>query len=141
MRYSINMSAPCIDIHSHFFPKHAPNFAQKFGEGTGPWVTLQDHGDGTGMMMLGDKNTLYAPGGRPDSPRLVGTKAMDELKQNRPAPTIPRVVAMRVRAAGASRTDRCPSATAARSAMESELPSRRRGAVTACGWRGTSRGC
>ena len=45
-----------------------------------------------GMMMLGDKNTLYAPGGRPDSPRLVGTKAMDELKQNRPAPTIPRVV-------------------------------------------------
>jgi predicted dehydrogenase len=45
-----------------------------------------------GMMMLGDKNTLYAPGGRPDSPRLVGTKAMEELKQNRPAPTIPRVV-------------------------------------------------
>jgi len=49
------MTAPCIDIHSHFFPKHAPNFAAKFGEGSGPWVTLQDHGDGTGMMMLGDK--------------------------------------------------------------------------------------
>ena len=49
------MTLPCIDIHSHFFPKHAPNFAQKFGEGSGPWVTLQDHGDGTGMMMLGEK--------------------------------------------------------------------------------------
>ncbi len=45
-----------------------------------------------GMMMLGAKNTLYAPGGRPDSPRLVGTQAMEELKQNRPAPTIPRVL-------------------------------------------------
>ncbi len=45
----------CIDIHSHFFPKHAPNFAAKFGEFSGPWVTLKDHGDGTGMMMLGDK--------------------------------------------------------------------------------------
>ena len=49
------MPLPCIDIHSHFFPKAAPNFAAKFGESSGPWVTLQDHGDGTGMMMLGDK--------------------------------------------------------------------------------------
>ena len=49
------MPLPCIDIHSHFFPKHAPDFATKFGESSGPWVTLQDHGDGTGMMMLGDK--------------------------------------------------------------------------------------
>ena len=49
------MSLPCIDIHSHFFPKNAPDFAKKFGEISGPWVTLQDHGDGTGMMMLGDK--------------------------------------------------------------------------------------
>jgi aminocarboxymuconate-semialdehyde decarboxylase len=49
------MISSCIDIHSHFFPKNAPNFAAKFGEASGPWVTLQDHGDGTGMMMLGDK--------------------------------------------------------------------------------------
>lgn len=49
------MTSPCIDIHSHFFPKGAPDFAAKFGEQSGPWVTLQDHGDGTGMMMLGDK--------------------------------------------------------------------------------------
>ena len=49
------MTSPCIDIHSHFFPKHASNFAAKFGESSGPWVTLQDHGDGTGMMLLGDK--------------------------------------------------------------------------------------
>ncbi len=49
------MPFPCIDIHSHFFPKNAPDFAKKFGEQSGPWVTLQDHSDGTGMMMLGDK--------------------------------------------------------------------------------------
>jgi aminocarboxymuconate-semialdehyde decarboxylase len=49
------MPLPCIDIHSHFFPKNAPSFAKKFGEQSGPWVTLQNHGDGTGMMMLGDK--------------------------------------------------------------------------------------
>jgi aminocarboxymuconate-semialdehyde decarboxylase len=49
------MTQPCIDIHSHFFPKNAPNFALKFGESSGPWVTLADHGDGSGMMMLGDK--------------------------------------------------------------------------------------
>ncbi len=46
---------PCIDIHSHFFPTNAPDFAKKFGDTSGPWVTLNDHGDGTGMMMLGDK--------------------------------------------------------------------------------------
>ena len=49
------MPFPCIDIHSHFFPKNAPDFAKKFGEQSGPWVQLQDHGDGTGVMMLGDK--------------------------------------------------------------------------------------
>ena len=49
------MPLPCIDIHSHFFPKLAPDFAAKFGEASGTWVTLQDHGDGTGMMMVGDK--------------------------------------------------------------------------------------
>jgi aminocarboxymuconate-semialdehyde decarboxylase len=49
------MPLPCIDIHSHFFPKNSPDFTQKFGENSGPWVTLQNHGDGTGMMMLGDR--------------------------------------------------------------------------------------
>ncbi len=44
-----------------------------------------------GMLMLGDKNTLYAPNGRPDSPRLLGAAAMEELKQSRPARTISRV--------------------------------------------------
>jgi aminocarboxymuconate-semialdehyde decarboxylase len=49
------MTSSCIDIHSHFFPKNAPDFSLRYGEGSGPWVTLSDHGDGTGMMMLGDK--------------------------------------------------------------------------------------
>ena len=44
------------------------------------------------MFMLGDKNTLFAPSGRPDSPRLLGRAVMEEFKKNRPAPTIPRVV-------------------------------------------------
>jgi hypothetical protein len=45
-----------------------------------------------GMFMLGEKNTLYAPAGRPDSPRLLGTGVMDEFKRNRPPATIPRVI-------------------------------------------------
>jgi len=44
-----------------------------------------------GMLMLGDKNTLYAPGGRPDSPRLVPKAAMEQFKKNRPPSTIPLV--------------------------------------------------
>jgi len=44
-----------------------------------------------GMFMVGSKHTLYAPGGRPDSPRLLGTAVMEEFKKNRPAPTLPRV--------------------------------------------------
>lgn len=44
-----------------------------------------------GMLMLGSRNTLLAPGGRPDSPRLIPTAAMEELKKNRPPATIPRV--------------------------------------------------
>lgn len=44
-----------------------------------------------GMFMVGDKNTLFAPIGRPDSPRLIPTAAMESFKTNRPAPTIPRV--------------------------------------------------
>jgi aminocarboxymuconate-semialdehyde decarboxylase len=49
------MTQPCIDIHSHFFPRNAPDFAAKFGGTSGPWTTLDDHGDGTGMMKLGGK--------------------------------------------------------------------------------------
>ena len=45
-----------------------------------------------GMFMLGEKNTLFAPIGRPDSPRLLGSAVMEEFKKNRPAPSIPRVV-------------------------------------------------
>lgn len=45
-----------------------------------------------GMIMVGSKNTLFAPIGRPDSPRLLDAKVWEEFKQNRPAPTIPRVV-------------------------------------------------
>jgi len=44
-----------------------------------------------GMLMLGDKNTLYAPGGRPDSPRLAPKAAMEQFKKNRPPSTIPLV--------------------------------------------------
>jgi len=44
-----------------------------------------------GMFMVGSKHTLYAPGGRPDSPRLLGAAVMEEFKKNRPAPTLPRV--------------------------------------------------
>jgi predicted dehydrogenase len=44
-----------------------------------------------GMFMIGDKNNLFAPIGRPDSPRLLGTQIWEEFKQNRPAATIPRV--------------------------------------------------
>jgi predicted dehydrogenase len=45
-----------------------------------------------GMFMLGDKNTLFAPIGRPDSPRLIPAAAMETLKQNRPPAKIPRVL-------------------------------------------------
>jgi hypothetical protein len=45
-----------------------------------------------GMMMVGDRQTILAPGGRPDSPRLVSKAAMEELKKNRPPATLRRVV-------------------------------------------------
>ncbi len=45
-----------------------------------------------GMFMVGDKNTLFAPIGRPDSPRLIPNATMEEFKKNRPPATIPRVV-------------------------------------------------
>lgn len=45
-----------------------------------------------GMLMLGDKNTLFSPNGRPDSPRLLPDSVMDTFKRNRPSPTLPRVL-------------------------------------------------
>lgn len=45
-----------------------------------------------GMLMLGDRHTLFAPGGRPDSPRLLPAAVMEEFKQNRPERTLPRVI-------------------------------------------------
>lgn len=45
-----------------------------------------------GMFMVGEKNTLFAPIGRPDSPRLIPNAVMEEFKKNRPAATIPRVL-------------------------------------------------
>lgn len=45
-----------------------------------------------GMFMVGEKNTLFAPIGRPDSPRLIPNATMEEFKKNRPAATIPRVL-------------------------------------------------
>jgi predicted dehydrogenase len=45
-----------------------------------------------GMLMLGSQNTLIAPGGRPDSPRLLPNARWEEFKRNRPPAVIPRVV-------------------------------------------------
>ncbi len=45
-----------------------------------------------GMIMFGSKHALIAPGGRPDSPRLVENAAWEEFKKNRPPATIPRVI-------------------------------------------------
>jgi predicted dehydrogenase len=45
-----------------------------------------------GMLMLGEKNTLFAPIGRPDSPRLLPNAVWEEFRKNRPPATIPRVV-------------------------------------------------
>lgn len=43
-----------------------------------------------GMLMVGDRNVLFH-GGRPDSPRLVSSAAMEELRRQRPEKWIPRV--------------------------------------------------
>ena len=44
-----------------------------------------------GMLMLGSANTLIAPGGRPDSPRLIPNAVWEDFKQKRPPATLPRV--------------------------------------------------
>lgn len=45
-----------------------------------------------GILLHGSVNTLYAPNGRSDSPRLLQNEAMEALKARPPARTIPRVV-------------------------------------------------
>jgi predicted dehydrogenase len=44
-----------------------------------------------GMIMHGSRESLIAPGGRPDSPRLMPTARWEEFKQRRPEPKLPRV--------------------------------------------------
>lgn len=44
-----------------------------------------------GMIMVGDKNTLFAPGGHPTSPRLIPEATMNEFKKHLPPATIPLV--------------------------------------------------
>lgn len=45
-----------------------------------------------GMLMLGQNNTVFAGGGRPDSPRLLGNATWEEFKKNRPPAKYPRVL-------------------------------------------------
>jgi predicted dehydrogenase len=44
-----------------------------------------------GALFYGDRGTLYSPGMRPNSPRLIPESAMQEFAATRPAPTLPRV--------------------------------------------------
>ncbi len=44
-----------------------------------------------GMVMHGSRETLIAPGGRPDSPRLLPTARWEEFRRQRPEPVLPRV--------------------------------------------------
>lgn len=78
-----------------------PPVTMKWFEGAGvkPPVPARWGGDPAqatlperGMFMLGENNTLFAPIGRPDSPRLLGDKVWEEFRQNRPAPKYPRVI-------------------------------------------------
>jgi len=42
-----------VDIHSHFFPEHWPDFDAKFGGA--PWPRIEHSDPGRAMIMLGDK--------------------------------------------------------------------------------------
>jgi aminocarboxymuconate-semialdehyde decarboxylase len=44
---------PTIDIHSHFFPEAAPDFAARFGAPDWPWLRLGEAG--RGMIMVGQR--------------------------------------------------------------------------------------
>jgi aminocarboxymuconate-semialdehyde decarboxylase len=42
-----------VDVHSHFFPEAAPDFAARFGSPDWPWLKVGEGGRGT--IMLGDR--------------------------------------------------------------------------------------
>ncbi len=44
-----------------------------------------------GICLIGDKQTLYSPGMRPNSPRLFDEDVWQEFRRNRPPETIPRI--------------------------------------------------
>ncbi len=44
-----------------------------------------------GLFMVGDKQTLFSPGMRPNSPRLFDEDAWQEFRRNRPPKVLPRV--------------------------------------------------
>jgi len=56
-----------------------------------PGISEKTKLDSRGMLMVGDKNTLYAPGLFADSPRLLDEASWTELRANPIAKTIPRV--------------------------------------------------
>jgi predicted dehydrogenase len=74
-----------------------PPVTMKWHEGSAKKPAAPGNWDATmpfperGMLMVGDKNTLYAPNGRPDSPRLIPNAVMEKFKRNRPPATLPRV--------------------------------------------------
>jgi predicted dehydrogenase len=91
---------PAWAIVTYRFPARGnlPPVTLKWFEAQGKRIPIPECLDTTteplpsrGMLMLGDKNTLYAPGGRPDSPRLLPAAVMEEFKKNRPPSTIPLV--------------------------------------------------
>lgn len=44
-----------------------------------------------GICLIGDKQTLFSPGMRPNSPRLFDEAAWQEFRRNRPPETLPRI--------------------------------------------------
>ncbi|MEM1221943.1 MAG: Gfo/Idh/MocA family oxidoreductase [Verrucomicrobiota bacterium] len=64
-----------------------PRFPEIVDNGVSKKLNAEVEG---GCLLIGDKNTLYAPGMRPTSPRLV--KDWLELRRNLPPKTVPRAV-------------------------------------------------
>ncbi|MAW82830.1 MAG: aminocarboxymuconate-semialdehyde decarboxylase [Parvularcula sp.] len=50
-----------LDVHSHYFPESWPDFEEKFGTPSWPWI--QHRGDGEAMIMVGNQEfrRIYAP--------------------------------------------------------------------------------